>query len=148
VRTLAEHFVLTAREAVFWQNSEGFGTTTRLTLDRALTDKLLLRWANVGKYTEETNGLEWYSQLTLFQSLNDRTGLAWQGQVEGETDNEVPTTRSGVRLIMRRQLDPEWLFLELRGGVSWPRRKLEESREASPEVGIALEMQFGEREDR
>jgi hypothetical protein len=148
VRTLAEHFVLTARETVFWQNSEGFGTTTRLTLDRALTDKLLLRWANVGKYTEETNGLEWYSQLTLFQSLNDRTGLAWQGQVEGETDNEVPTTRSGVRLIMRRQLDPEWLFLELRGGVSWPRRKLEESREASPEVGIALEMQFGEREDR
>ena len=26
---------------------------------------------NLGKYTEETIGLEWYTQLTLFQSLND-----------------------------------------------------------------------------
>ena len=31
---------------------------------------------NLGKFTEETIGLEWYTQLTLFQSLNERTGLA------------------------------------------------------------------------
>lgn len=146
VRTFAERYVLTARETLFWQNSEGFGTTTRVVLDRALADKLLLRWTNVGKYTEETLGVEWYTQLTLFQSLNDRTGLAWQAQIEGATDNEVPLTRHAVRLIMRRQLDPEWLFLELRAGVGWPRRKLIEDREISPEIGIALEMQFGERD--
>ena len=70
--------MFTARETVFWQNSEGFGTTTRTYLDRAISDTLLLRWANLGKYTEETIGLEWYTQLTLFQSLNDahRPGVA------------------------------------------------------------------------
>jgi hypothetical protein len=145
VRAFAERYVLTARETVFWQNSEGFGTTTRVYLDRAISDTLLLRWANLGKYTEETIGLEWYSQLTLFQSLNERTGLAWQAQVEGATDNEVQLTRNALRLILRRQLTPDWLFLELRGGVSWPRRMLTEDREASPELGIALEMQFGNR---
>jgi hypothetical protein len=148
VRTFAERYVFTARETLFWQNSEGFGTTTRIVLDRALTDKMLLRWSNVGKYTEETLGLEWYSQLTLFQSLTERTGLAWQAQVDGETDNEVPLTRYAARLILRRQLDPEWLFLELRGGFSWPRRKLTEDRVFSPEVGIALEMQFGQRDEK
>jgi hypothetical protein len=51
-------------------------------------------------------------------------------------------------LILRRQLTPEWLILELRGGVSWPRRKLTEDRDASPEVGIAFEMQFGQKRDR
>ena len=137
--------MFTARETVFWQNSEGFGTTTRVYLDRAISDTLLLRWANLGKYTEETLGLEWYTQLTLFQSLNERTGLAWQVQTEGETDNEVQLTRHSARLIVRRQLTADWLFLELRGGVSWPRRKLSEKREASPEVGIALEMEFGNR---
>jgi hypothetical protein len=144
VREFAQHYVLTARETVFWQNSEGFGTTTRVHLDRALSDRLLLRWANLGRFTEETPGLEWYSQLTLFQSLGPRTGLAWQTQIEGQTDNEVPLTRYAARLIMRRQLATQWLFLELRGGVSWPRLRLSEQREASPEFGVALEMQFGE----
>ena len=145
VRAFGEHYVFTARETVFWQNSEGFGTTTRTYLDRGISDTMLLRWANLGKYTEETIGLEWYTQLTLFQSLNDRTGLAYQLQTEGETDNEVQLTRHSARMILRRQLNWDWLFLELRGGVSWPRRKVIEERKPSPEVGIALEMQFGNR---
>lgn len=149
VRNFAEHYVFSARETLFWQNSEGFGTTTRMILDRALSDRFLLRWTNLGTYSEETEGLEWYSQFTLFQSVGDRTGLAWQAQIEGATDNEVQMTRTAVRLIMRRQFkNPEWLFLELRGGVGWPREKLTEEREASPELGIALEMQFGARKQR
>lgn len=148
VRSFAERYVFSARETVFWQNTEGLGTTTRINLDRVISDTFLLRWSNLGKYTEETIGLEWYTQLTLFQSIGQRTGLAWQAQVEGATDNEVQLTRHAVRLIMRRQLTPEWLILELRGGVGWPRRKLTEEREASPEVGIAIEMQFGQRRDR
>lgn len=148
VRSFAERYVMSARQTVFWQNTEGFGTTTRLNLDRVISDRYLLRWSNLGKYTEETIGLEWYSQLTLFQSIGQRTGLAWQAQVEGETDNEVQMTRTAVRLIMRHQLTPEWLILELRGGVSWPRRKLTEEREASPEIGVAVEMQFGQKRDR
>ncbi|MGH8189564.1 MAG: hypothetical protein ACREUC_23620, partial [Steroidobacteraceae bacterium] len=145
VRTFAEDYVFSARETVFWQNTEGFGTTTRFHIDRALSDTLLLRWSNLGKYTEETLGIEWYSQLTLFQSVGERTGLAWQAQVEGVTDNEVPLTRPALRLIMRRQLTPDWLFLEFRAGVVWPRRLLTERREATPEFGIAFEMQFGDR---
>jgi hypothetical protein len=148
VRSFADRYVFSARETVFWQNTEGFGTTTRVNLDRVISDRFLLRWSNLGKYTEETLGLEWYTQLTLFQSVGQRTGLAWQAQVEGATDNEVQLTRHAMRLIARRQLTPEWLILELRGGVSWPRRKLSEKREPSPEIGIAFEMQFGQKRDR
>jgi len=145
IRNFAEHYVFSARETIFWQRSEGFGTTTRLTLDRAMSDRFLLRWTNLGTFTEETKGVEWYSQLTLFQSVGNRTGLAWQAQIEGQTDNEVQITRTAVRLIMRRQFrNPDWLFLELRGGVGWPRFKLIEIRKASPEIGVALEMQFGQ----
>lgn len=148
VRAFADRYVFSARETVFWQNTEGFGTTTRVNLDRVISDRFLLRWSNLGKYTEETIGLEWYTQLTLFQSVGQKTGLAWQAQVEGATDNEVQLTRHAVRLIMRRQLTPEWLILEARAGVAWPRRYLYEKREASPEVGIAFEMQFGQKRNR
>ncbi len=148
VRSFADRYVFSARETVFWQNTEGFGTTTRVNIDRVISDRFLLRWSNLGKYTEETIGMEWYTQVTLFQSVGQRTGLAWQAQMEGATDNEVQITRNAARLILRRQLTPEWLILELRGGVSWPRRKLTEDRDASPEVGIAFEMQFGQKRDR
>lgn len=146
VRTFADSYVFRGRQSVFWQNTEGFGTTTRFNIDRALSDSLLLRWNNVGKFTEETVGLEWYSQLTLFQSIGARTGLAWQTQIEGQTDNEVGITRYAARVIMRRQVIWDWLFLELRGGVSWPRRFVFETRELSPEAGIAFEMKFGDDE--
>jgi hypothetical protein len=148
VRSFADRYVFSARETVFWQNTEGFGTTTRINVDRIISDRFLLRWSNLGKYTEETIGMEWYTQVTLFQSVGQRTGLAWQAQMEGATDNEVQITRNAARLILRRQLTPEWLILELRGGVSWPRRKLSEDRDPSPEVGIAFEMQFGQKRDR
>jgi hypothetical protein len=147
-RTFAESYVFSTRQTLFWQNSEGLGTTTRVTLDRALSPWYLLRWSSRGKFTEETAGMEWNSQVTLFQSLNPRVGLAWQAELEGQTDNEVQQTNRAVRLIMRRQMNPEWLFLELRGGVEWPRRKLTEDREASAAVGIAFEMQFGPKKEQ
>jgi hypothetical protein len=144
VRTFAKHYVFRARETVFWQNSEGFGSTTRFNIDRAISDRFLLRWNNLGKFTEETDGLEWFSEITLFQKLNDRTGIAWQNHVGGTTDAPVPLARYGVRAIMRRQMTPDWLFVELRLGVSWPKVKLWEKRERSIEGGFAFEMQFSE----
>ena len=142
VRTFAEHYVFRGRETVFWQNSEGFGSTTRFNIDRALNDRFLLRWNNIGKWTEETIGLEWFSEVTLFQRLSDRMGIAWQNHISGQSDNAVDIVNYGARAIMRRQLTPDWLFLELRAGVSWPRYKLYETRERSLEAGFAFEIQF------
>ena len=50
--------------------------------------------------------------------------------------------------MRRRFRNFDWLFLELRGGVGWPREFVYEDRDASPELGIALEMLFGQRRDR
>lgn len=143
VRTFAGDYVFAARQTVFWRHSDGFGATTQATIDRALSDRFLLRWNTLGTFTENTRGLEWYSQLTLFQSLDARTGLAWQAHIEGATDNEVNLTEHALRLTLRRQLTADWLFLELRGGVSWPRQRLDEARDASAEMGVAIEMNFG-----
>jgi hypothetical protein len=144
VRTFAEHYVFRARETVFWQNSEGFGSTTRFNIDRALSERFLLRWNNLAKYTEETLGVEFFSEVTLFQRLNERTGIAWQNYVSGASDAEVDLQRFGARAILRRQMTPEWLFLEVRAGIGWPRLKTFEDRERSFEGGIAFEMQFSD----
>lgn len=148
VRTFAGNHVFAGRQAVFWRRSDGFGATTHATIDRTLSERFLLRWSNLGAFSEITRGVEWYTQLTLFQSLDARTGLAWQAQTEGATDGEVPLGRHSLRIVMRRQLTSDWLFLDLRAGVSWPRERVDEERDPSLEIGAAVEMNFGAERER
>jgi hypothetical protein len=54
----------------------------------------------------------------------------------------------GLRVIYRRRIYLEWLFLELRSSITWPRETLIERREPNWSAGIALEMLFGDRTER
>jgi hypothetical protein len=140
-----EHNLLRLQETIFWLEKDGFGTTLRVDLERLLAQDFLVRWTNSGSFTQETEGLRWFSNLTLYQNLRNSRALAYQAGVTGETDHEVGVIDYGLRVIYRRRIHRDWLFLELRSGVSWPRESLEELREATWGAGVALEMQFGER---
>lgn len=136
--------LLRASQTIFWQNSEGFGTTSRFDLDRALSETLLVRWGSSGTFSEESQGVRWRSGLTLFHSLDRTHALAYRVGIAGETDRDVDITDYGVEVIYRRRFVREWLFLELRSGVTWPRESLEERRQANLGLGIAFELHFGE----
>lgn len=143
---MLERNLLRLRESVFWEDSERFGATTRFDLERLFTDDLLGRWTGSATFTQETEGLRWFSQLTLFQNLHEGHAISYQVGVTAETDNEVPITDYGLRIIYRRSIfDREWLFLELRSSVTWPRENLLEERQANLGAGVAIEMTFGER---
>ena len=57
----------------------------------------------------------------------------------------MPVKDWGVQLIYRQRISREWLFLELRSSVTWPKDELDESRKANWGVGVAVEMLFGDR---
>jgi hypothetical protein len=138
--------LLRLRETIFWEESERFGATTRFDLERLFSDDLLGRWTGSATFTEETEGVRWFSQLTLYQNLHNGRALSYQVGITAESDSDVPITDYGLRVIYRRSIfDREWLFLELRSSVTWPRENLLERREANLGAGIALEMMFGER---
>jgi hypothetical protein len=140
-----ERNVLRLSETIFWREDDGFGTTTRLDLERLLADAYLARWTGSATYAEETEGVRWASSLTLYHNLGKGRALAYQAGISGETDQEVDIEDYGLRVIFRRRLHRDWLFLELRSSVTWPRETLAESRETNWGAGFALEMQFGER---
>ena len=138
--------ILRLQETIFWQESEGrFGATTRIDLERLLAEAFLVRWTASGTFAQETEGVRWFSSLTLYQNLGNGRALAYQGSILGESDQEVPITDYGLRVIYRRRIHLEWLFLELRSSLTWPRETLLEPREADWGAGVALEMLFGER---
>jgi hypothetical protein len=140
--------VLRLHETIFWQEDEGAGATTRIDLERLLSEAFLMRWTGSGAFTEETEGVRWFSALTLYHNLGDGRAFAYEAGVSGDTDRDVRIADYGLRAIFRRRLHREWLFLELRSSITWPRETQLERREANWGGGVAVEMSFGERKSR
>lgn len=138
-----ENNMLRFRETPFWRDSRGYGATTQLAFDHLLSPRLLLRWNNVGTVAEDTDGLHWGSNVTAFQSLGSRRAISYTALVRGETAADVEIQNYGAEVRYRRQVFREWLFLELKSSVTWPRETLDEQREINPGVGIGFEMFFG-----
>lgn len=140
-----ERNLVRLHETIFWQEGQGFGATTRFDLERLVGEAFLVRWTGSGAFTEETEGARWFSSLTLYQNLGDGRALAYQAGISGASDAEVEIADYGLRLIYRRRIHLEWLFLELRSSITWPRETLLESRDPNWGAGVALDMLFGER---
>jgi hypothetical protein len=140
-----ERNLLRLQETIFWREDEHLGATTRADVERLLADDFLVRWTGSGTFTQETEGVRWYSTLTLYQNLGGGRAMAYEAGISGESDHEVEIADYGIRAIYRRRLNREWLFLELRSSITWPRETLLERRETNWGAGLALEMLFGER---
>ena len=140
-----ERNLLRLHETIFWQEGEGLGTTSRFDLERLLAEDFLVRWTSSGTFTQETTGVRWFSSVTLYQNLGDGRALAYEAGISGESDREIGIADYGLRAIYRRRIHLEWLFLELRSSITWPRETLLERRETNWGAGVALEMLFGER---
>lgn len=138
-----EATTLRARQTVFWRDSRGYGETTEIDFDRLLTPRVLLRFDNTATLAEDVERLEWSSALIAFHSLGDRRGMSYTGFVRGVANTDVPVRDFGFEARYRRQVYREWLFLELRSSLTWPRETLAEEREINPGVGIGFEMYFG-----
>ena len=140
-----ERNLVRLHETIFWRDGEGFGFTSRIDLERLLAERFLLRWTSLGTISEDTEGVKWFSNVTLYQNLGGGRALAYQVGISGETEHDVDIADYGLRVIYRRHVFRDWLFLELRSSVGWPRETLAERRETNWGAGVALEMQFGER---
>lgn len=140
---ITEEVLLRAQQAVFWENEDGLGTSTRTDLDWLVTEGRMVRWSNDLKLTEETRGVAWSSNLTLFQRLTETQAVALRGGIRGETDGEVSPEEYKLLVTYRRRFLRDWLFLEVRGGGGWLREEREVPREFVPEAALVLEMVFG-----
>ena len=140
---LADDLLFRARQTVFWENEDGFGTATRLVFERALGETRMLRWGSHLRISEATDGMRWNTNLTLFNALGASRAIALRGAIRGETGREVNPIEYQLLLLHRQRVLREWLVLELRGGGGWIRQEVDEAREFVPEAAVVLEMSFG-----
>ncbi len=142
-RPVGERNLLHLRETAFWENQEGFGVTSTLDWDHIVGDKHLLRFTTSGTFSEASEGLRWFSNFTLFQFLSGEHALAYELAANGSLDHEVPLADYGGSIVLRQRVWRDWLLLELRGGIDWPRDFLYEHRRSNLNAGLAFELRFG-----
>jgi hypothetical protein len=138
-----EETLYSFRETAFWQNSEGFGFTSRFDAERVIDLKWLVRGTISATISEESEGLRGYTAVTAIRGFPNRRAIAAQIFSQGEMDAEVPLEDYGIKLAYRRSVSRDWLILEVRTSVTWPRERLDQRREANIGVGIGFEAFFG-----
>jgi hypothetical protein len=134
---------LTLRETAFWQNSEEFGITSRVDVERVVSDDWLVRWTGSGTISQESEGVRGYTAFTVYKSLQSNRAVAGQVFTSGEFDAAVPLGEYGIRAAYRQSIVREWLVLEVRPSLTFPKDDPDDTRKASWGIGIALEMFFG-----
>jgi hypothetical protein len=139
---LGERNLMRFRETIFWQETEGFGTTTRLDWDRVLTDNFFTRLSGSGTFSQNTIGMRWYSTFTLYQVMRHQRVLAYELKSYGATDSEVPLQNYGATIIYRRSAWRDWFWIELRTGIDWPRYVVAEKRTSNLNAGLTFELRY------
>lgn len=136
--------VLLFRQDAFYQSSQGgFGVTSRLDLERLVSPGLLLSWTASTTYAQRSAGFGSYSTLDASFSYAERRALVAELDIAGVSDAPVRVQDYGVKVAYRRSILRDWLILEVRASIDWPRYFTWQSREASPGIGVAFEMEFG-----
>ena len=139
----SEQGLFSLRETAFWQQSEFFGVTTRVDLERVINDRVMLRWTTSGSISQKSEGVFGYTTLMALYGLPNRRALAFEMGGDGEADAKVPIHEYGFKVAYRESVYRDWLVLELRTSLTWPKDDPSQRREPSWGVGVGFEMLYG-----
>lgn len=127
-----------------WEDSEGFYTTSELNLDRTLDANNLLRWNNRVIYGEESDGVEWRTQLSLGQRRrpehkSKQLVIGYFGSIKGATDpSYVENYRLGM--VFRRQVFRRYLFAELEPSYNFRKDSPQDKRDEAWNIILRFEI--------
>lgn len=108
-------------ETFFLKNGYLLGETTEFSLERLVGRDSILRWASAGTASQEIEGLEWGSELSLIRQLSPRSAVTLTGGVYGTTNSSALVNNYRLAARYRQNFLRSWLFYELEPELSWPR---------------------------
>jgi hypothetical protein len=140
IETFSENWRGEFSERLYYTEDDGFGTLTRVGLDRALGPDHLVRWIAQADYNEESAGVRWSSKVSHSTRLSERSGFSVFGAVSGVTDPHYLTDAYALGIRYRRSVFRRWIFVEVEPAHVWRRPTLWEPRE--PLWVLTLRLEF------
>lgn len=131
-----------ASEEVFYYGDDGFGSRTRIELDKILDDRRVVQWRNQADWEEEEPGVEWDTSLALYRRLDDNRAISYYTAVSGETRPDPFTASYSLGVRYRQNFLRPWLFLDVQPYYSWRKNDAEDNRYGSAGLRLRLEAVF------
>jgi len=135
--------LLSLRQTVCWQNSQHAGFTSRVDLEKVFAEKWLVRWTTSGTISQKSQGVFGYSAVRALRGLTNRRAIAVEVGFDAEADADVPLHEYGIKAAWRQRMMRDWLILELRSSLTYPKDFPWQSRKPTWGVGVGFEMFFG-----
>ncbi len=107
----------------FWDTKDGFGESNQVDLERQLAPATLLRWSNSATITQESNGWNWGTELSVLQRLSPNSAVTFAANASGPTRPSTVVGNYRAYTRYRRNFLRYWLFFELEPDVNWPRQE-------------------------
>jgi hypothetical protein len=113
-------FLIRLGETFFLKSDKLLGETTEISLERLLRPKTILLWDSTATASQEIEGLEWGSELSLIHEISLKSAITLLGGIYG-VNNASPLVQN-YRLLARyrRNFLRKWLFYELEPEITWP----------------------------
>jgi hypothetical protein len=118
---LNEITLMRVAETFFVKNSDLLGETTEFSFERLLGQHTIIRWASAGTASEEIEGVEWGTELSLLRELSPKSAITLTGGLYGVTSTAGLISNYRILARYRRNFLRKWLFYELEPEVNWPR---------------------------
>jgi len=142
-RKLSEQDLIRLREILFWDNEDQIGVTSIVDYDHVFNEELLVRWSGSATFAQETEGVRWYSNVALYHLVSEKRAFAYEVSADGSTDRAVSLSNYGFTTVYRQRVLREWLTMDIRTGINWPRYSPEEVRHSNLFASLAFELSFG-----
>jgi hypothetical protein len=128
-------------ETLLWRHSEQASAASELGLLRPLGTRSVLSAISNATWRERTSGFDWSQTVGLTHAIDQRSLAALEAGVLGNTEPTSGVTAYYVSLRYRRRLYSDWLVLELRPQLTYPR---DDDFQPVPSLTLTLEAYFGQ----
>ncbi len=118
---LDEQWRMRFKQSFYYFDDDGFGETSRLYFERAITESYFFRNKMEAQYQDEDNRFEFAEVLSTHHLIDDRHSIDYAIGILGESQPVPRTTSYFIRTSYRYRLYRNWIFLTLMPDISFPR---------------------------
>lgn len=130
------------RQTVFLTVADGFGSTTAVSWERALSPTLAARWLSSFTLTQNQPKVAWSSLAGTYQSYGNQRLLALEALIQGQQGSGVFATDLGLQTRWEQPVHQNWLLGEVVVGHFWPRPDSLTPRRSAWALGLGLKMRL------
>jgi hypothetical protein len=126
-----------------YHSSDGYRSLTNFEINRAISDKSVLRLGGRVRYREDKEFWDWNTGLSYRYWFDDHekfpSAIEYFAVVSGRDKPETFETNYRLGFLYRQQFFREFLFYEIEPSYNWRRDNFEDEREGV--LGIVLRLE-------